>query len=136
MGISYDDSIVELVSTGIGLPGHPVPTLAVGLATALNGQRFFIGATTSEVTSVVVTSKNGTTVRVPTLPHVLKNHSVFVLSLGVVHGVCDDLCQGKIGVSFFHDAKSLPFSLPGCGVRFADGGCDGYIGTTIPLGLK
>ena len=77
------------------------------LSTGLDGERFLIGSAPDLVTEVMVISRGGTTVQAATLRHRLGNHSAFVLSLGQFHGVCDDLCQGRVSVSFFHDNHPL-----------------------------
>ncbi len=126
----YDNSLLtddSLVEEPPGLP-YPTDTLGLSLATAPNGQRFLLVLTTDQVTNIAVRSDGGTIVRATPLHRHLANHAVFVLSLGQVHGICDELCRGKVTVNFYHGTKLLPVSLGGCGVHISDSGCGGSVG--------
>lgn len=103
----------QLVSGSCGSGGNAASS-QLDLATALDGQRFATGAVPDLVTSVTATSNRGNTVSQPVLPIRLDGLAFFALSLGSFHGVCDDLCQGQVTLTFYHGGTRLAtVTVPG-----------------------
>jgi hypothetical protein len=72
--------------------------------TTLSGQRFAFGAVPAWVTSVTATA-SGFTVSQPVLPKHLNAVAFFALYLGKSHGVCNDLCHGRVTIAFFRGSS-------------------------------
>jgi hypothetical protein len=103
----------QLVSGSCGSGGDAASS-QLDLATALDGQRFATGAVPDLVTSVTATSNHGNTVSQPVLPIRLHGLAFFALSLGTFHGVCDDLCQGRVTLGFYRGhTKVATVTVPG-----------------------
>ena len=56
---------------------------------------------------MTATSNRGITVSQPVLPIKLHGLAFFALSLGSFHGVCDDLCQGQVTLTFYRGGTRL-----------------------------
>ena len=86
----------------------------LGVGTALDGQRFAVGAVPDLVTSVTATSTHGNSVSQPVFPTTLRGVAFFALSLGKVHGICDDVCGGQVTFTFYRGGASVAtVTVPG-----------------------
>lgn len=114
--VTYEGAVLDGGCTST--PSSLAPTVRV--ITSLGGERVASGVVPGWVTSVAATSEHGYEVSQPVLPRSLGGLRFFILSLGRVGGICNDLCRGTVTLAFYRGATEAAT------VTMTNGGLGGF----------